>query len=258
MMNNKVINSFSSKIATVVILLVLLSFIVPRPKITVWLIGDSTMSNKEAKAYPETGWGMELASFFDNSITVENKALNGRSTKSFINENHWQPVLDHIKTGDYVFIEFGHNDEKIDKPTIGTTIEEFKTNLVKYVVDTRQKGGIPILLTPITRRSFKNGVLKYTHGLYPAATKAVADSLKVPLIDLLTKSKMLVENMGDDSSRALYNYVDTNNINYPNGKKDDTHLSPVGAKKIASLAAEGIEELKLELSRRLLKHLNKD
>lgn len=254
MINYKEINSVSRKIASVLLLLVLMSFIVPKPKITIWLIGDSTMSNKETKAYPETGWGMELASFFDKSVTIENKALNGRSTKSFINENHWQPVLDNIKTGDYVFIEFGHNDEKIDKPAIGTSIEEFKTNLVKYVLDTREKGGIPILLTPITRRSFKDGVLTDTHRLYPDATKSVADSLKVPLIDLLAKSKMLVGNMGDEPSKALYNYVEPGDVNYPNGKKDDTHLSPVGAKKIASLVVNGIEELKLELYKRLLKH----
>jgi len=253
-MNKILTNRFPCEIALVLFALMFLSFIVPQPKITIWLIGDSTMAKKEAKAFPETGWGMELAGFFDNSVTIENRALNGRSTKSFINENHWQPVLDNIKTGDYVLIEFGHNDEKIDKPAVGTSIEEFKTNLVKYVVETRQKGGIPILLTPITRRSFKNGVLTDTHGLYPIATKSVADSLKVPLIDLLQKTKLVVTKLGDDSSKSLYNYVEPGDINYPNGKKDDTRLSPVGAKQISALAVEGMVDLNLELSKRLLKH----
>jgi lysophospholipase L1-like esterase len=247
-------NKDTRMIGLTLMLLAAMSFIVPQPKITIWMIGDSTMSKKEAKAYPETGWGMELGSFFDPSVTIENRALNGRSTKSFINENHWQPVLENIKVGDYVFIEFGHNDEKIDKPAVGTSIDVFKINLIKFVLETREKGGIPILLTPITRRSFKNGELADTHGLYPAATISVADSLKVPLIDMLSKSKKLVRDLGDEASKSLYNYVDSGSVNYPTGKMDNTHLSPTGAKKIAALAVDGIVELKLELSKRLLKN----
>ena len=252
-MQSQLTKRFSTKTGIVLLMLLFMSFIVPQPKITIWMIGDSTMAKKEAKAYPETGWGMELGNFFDNSVLIENRALNGRSTKSFINENHWQPVLDNIKEGDYVFIEFGHNDEKIDKPAVGTSIEVFKSNLVRFVLETREKGGIPILLTPITRRSFKEGTLTETHGLYPAATISVADSLKVPLIDMLAKSKKVVADLGDEPSKALYNYVEAGDVNYPNGKKDDTHLSPVGAKKIASLAVQGVVELKLDLAKRLLK-----
>ena len=85
-------------------------------KTTIYIIGDSTAANKQPKAYPETGWGMELQSFFKNSVVVDNRALNGRSTKSFLNENQWQPIIEKLQPGDYVFIEFGHNDEKIDKP----------------------------------------------------------------------------------------------------------------------------------------------
>ncbi|MFP5040183.1 rhamnogalacturonan acetylesterase [Parasediminibacterium sp. JCM 36343] len=235
------------------LLLVAMSFIVPKPKITVWMIGDSTMANKLEKAFPETGWGMEFGHFFDQSVTIDNCALNGRSTKSFINEKRWDPILDNLKEGDYVFIEFGHNDEKIDKPGVGTTIPEFKANLVKFVLETREKKGIPVLLTPITRRSFKNGVLTDTHGKYAETTIFVADSLKVPLIDMLEKSKKYVSGLGDETSKQLYNYVDSGNVNYPNGKKDDTHFSPAGAKKMAGLAVEGIKELKLGLAERLLK-----
>ncbi len=250
----KLKNKYTGIIGWVMLLVVAMSFIVPKPKITIWMIGDSTMSKKEAKTFPETGWGMAFGSFFDSSVVIENRALNGRSTKSFINENHWQPVLDNMKAGDYVFIEFGHNDEKIDKPATGTSIDIFKSNLVKFVLETREKGGIPVLLTPITRRSFKNGELKDTHGLYPAATSSVADSLQVPLIDMLSKSKKLVRDLGDEPSKSLYNYVDSGSVNYPNGKKDDTHLSLLGAKKVAALAIDGIVELKLELSKRLLKN----
>jgi len=240
------------KIVLVLFCLVTVSFTLPTKKITIWMIGDSTMAKKEAKAFPETGWGMELGSFFNNTVTIEDRALNGRSTKSFINEGHWQPIIDNIQKGDYVLIEFGHNDEKIDKPATGTSINEFKANLTKYVLETRSKGGIPILLTPITRRTFKNGVLMDSHGNYPAATIFMADSLKVPLIDMLAKSKKIVGDLGDEASKQLYNYVDLGNVNYPNGKKDDTHFSPLGAKKMAQLAIEGIIELKLDLAKRII------
>lgn len=243
-------NSFTIIIAVAV--MIMMAFVVPQKKITIWMIGDSTMAQKSKKAFPETGWGMEFGKYFDNTVTIKNKALNGKSTKSFINEKRWDSVMENIREGDYVFIEFGHNDEKIDKPTVGTSIIEFKANLTRFVLETRAKGGIPVLLTPVTRRSFKNGVLTDSHGNYPTATISVADSLHVPLIDMLEKSKSYVTTLGDGASKQLYNYVDSGNVNYPSGKQDDTHFSPVGANKMAELAVEGIKELKLDLAKRLI------
>jgi pectinesterase len=228
-------------------------FFIPQQKsITVWMIGDSTMANKQEKAYPETGWGMEFGQFFDKSVTIDNRALNGRSTLSFLNENKWQPVVDNLKEGDYVFIEFGHNDEKIDKPGIGTTLEQFRDNLIKYVIETRAKKANPVLLTPVARRSFKNAVLIDTHGQYPDVVRKLADSLHVPLIDMQRKSEKLLAALGDAESKKLFNYVDSGHVNYPQGKKDDTHFSPYGAKKMAELAVEGIKELKLDLAKRIV------
>lgn len=217
------------------------------------MIGDSTMSIKKPDKFPETGWGMAFGQYFDNTVTIDNRAQNGRSTKSFIAENRWQPVVDQLKEGDYVFIEFGHNDEKIDKPGTGTTLDEFRTNLAKFVMETRAQKGFPVLLTPITRRSFKNGELKETHIGYPEVVRSLADSLKVPMIDLLAKSRAVVISKGDEASKQLYNYVDSGHVNYPKGLKDDTHFSPAGANKMAALAAEAIKELKLSLAERLIK-----
>jgi len=228
------------------------SFLIQKKNLTIWMIGDSTMSIKEARTFPEKGWGMEFAKYFDNTVSVENKAMNGRSTKSFINEGRWKQVVDNIHEGDYVFIEFGHNDEKVDKPAVGTTITEFKVNLTRFVLESRAKGGIPVLLTPITRRTFKGGILTDSHGYYPAATVFIADSLKVPLIDMFAKSKKVVSELGDEESKKLYNYVEVGNANFPNGKKDDTHFSPEGAKKMAELAIEGIKEIKLDLVKRII------
>ena len=239
------------KILSVAAILFLAAFSFIQQKTTVYIIGDSTAANKLPKAYPETGWGMELKSFFNDDIVVDNRALNGRSTKSFKAEKQWQPILEKLAPGDYVFIEFGHNDEKIDKPGIGTSLEEFKINLINYVNETRNKKAIPVLLTPISRRSFKNGVLADTHGSYPNVTRKVADSLKVPLIDMLVKTEGLLTKLGDLPSIKLFNYVDSGNVNYPVGKKDDTHLSPEGAKKIAGLVVQGIKEQKLALAKKL-------
>lgn len=230
-------------------LIILSGFSIIQKQTTLYIIGDSTAANKQAKAYPETGWGMELQSFFNSDVKVENKALNGRSTKSFRAENHWQPILENLKPGDYVLIEFGHNDEKVDKPAVGVSLADFKINLVNYVKEARSKKAIPVLLTPISRRSFKNGILKDSHGGYPGVTRQVADSLKVPLIDMLAKTEQLLNDLGDEGSIKLFLHVDSGNVNYPNGKKDDTHLSPVGAKQIAGLVVKGIKENKLSIAK---------
>ncbi|WP_316850027.1 rhamnogalacturonan acetylesterase [Pedobacter agri] len=227
------------------------AFTLSRKQTTLYIIGDSTAANKSEKAYPETGWGMALQAFFKDDVKVDNRALNGRSTKSFRNENRWQPILDQLKAGDYVFIEFGHNDEKVDKPTVGVTLADFKINLVNYVNETRSKKAIPVLLTPVSRRSFKNGVLVDSHGGYPAVTRKVADSLKVPLIDMLLKTESLLNRLGDQGSVKLFLHVDSGHVNYPKGKKDDTHLSPDGAKEIAGLAVQGMRESKLGLAKHL-------
>lgn len=241
----------SFKILAVAVIIVLTAFSFIHQKTTIYIIGDSTAANKLPKAYPETGWGMELQSFFKSNVIVDNRALNGRSTKSFKAEQQWQPILEKLKPGDYVFIEFGHNDEKVDKPETGTTLEEFKNNLVNYVNETRSKKAIPVLLTPISRRNFKNGVLVDTHGDYPRITRQVADSLNVPLIDMLAKTESLLNHLGEESSIKLFNYVDSGNVNYPKGKKDNTHLSPEGAKQVAGLIMKGITELKLSLVKNL-------
>lgn len=232
-------------------LAVLFSITFVQRKTKLYIIGDSTAANKQEKAYPETGWGMALHSYFKTDITVDNRALNGRSTKSFRAEKHWDPILAQLNPGDYVFIEFGHNDEKIDKPTVGVSLADFKINLVNYVKETRSKKAFPVLLTPISRRSFKNGVLIDSHGDYPGITRQVADSLNVPLIDMLAKTKSLLTRLGEEPSIKLFNYVDSGNVNYPNGKKDNTHLSPEGAKQVAGLVVQGIKELKLSLVKSL-------
>lgn len=222
-------------------------------KTSLFIVGDSTAANKTEKEYPETGWGMVIGDFFDRNVVVQNKAVNGRSTKSFINQKRWQEVLDQLKAGDFVFIEFGHNDEKVDKPEVGTTLEEFKANLVLYVNQTKEKKANPVLLTPIMRRSFKNGVFHDTHKGYPDVVRKVADSLKVPLIDMHKKTEKLLVGLGDDESVKLFNHLSRGHVNYPEGVKDNTHLNVEGATVVAELVVEGIKESKLDLAKYLKK-----
>lgn len=234
-------------------ILLLLSFGFKKDTITLFIIGDSTAANKSEKAFPETGWGMEIGDFFNDKVTVDNRAANGRSTKSFINEKRWEGVLQKLSAGDFVFIQFGHNDEKIDKPGVGTSLDEYKTNLILYVNQTREKKANPVLLTPIMRRSFTNGVFVDTHKGYPDVVRKVADSLKVPLIDMHKKTEKLLLNLGEQGSVKLFNHLDSGHVNYPKGVKDNTHLSVEGAKQVAALVAEGVKEQKIGLAKYLKK-----
>jgi pectinesterase len=233
---------------TLAITLMLISLTPPK-RTRLWLIGDSTMADKEIKAYPETGWGMPFACFFDSTVTVDNRAKNGRSTKSFIAEGLWAPILDDLHSGDYVFIQFGHNDEGKEKTGRYTTPDEFQTNLERYIADTKSKGAIPILLTPVARRRFSpDGRVEESHPVYADAVRAVAVKNNVALIDLDEKSKALLQEWGPEHSKELFNYLQPGeHPNYPEGHKDDTHFNELGARKMAELVLTGIRELRLPL-----------
>lgn len=221
-------------------------------KIKIFMIGDSTMANKAADRYPETGWGQVFNQVFNDKVIIVNKAMNGRSSKSFIAEGRWDYIMDNLKPGNYVFIEFGHNDEKVANQKLGTTLEEFKANLIRYVKDTRSKGGLPILLTPIERRIFKNNQLYDSHEGYPEIVRTVAAEYKVPLIDMQLKSRRYILETGEKQSMKLFLHADSAVLaNYPKGIADNTHFSEEGAIGMAHLVAEGIKELKLPLRKYL-------
>ena len=236
----------------------LMAFSLPSKKIKIYLIGDSTIAIKEIKAYPETGWGMPFANFFDSTITVDNRAKNGRSTGSFIKEGLWQPVVDNLSEGDYVLIQFGHNDEVKTKATY-TTEQEFSDNLTRYVNESRSKKAIPVLLTPVARRKFDSiGRIQGTHDVYSNLVRAVAKKMAVPLIDLDLKSQALLQQMGADASKYLFNHLQPGeHPNYPGGKIDDTHFSELGARKMAQIVLAEIKSLKLDLATHIYQPLVK-
>jgi lysophospholipase L1-like esterase len=245
----------SIKVAGLVSLIFLLGFFQTQDKITVYLIGDSTMSIKETNAYPETGWGMPFVYFFDQSVTVENHAKNGRSTRTFLSENRWKPVTDHLQAGDYVFIQFGHNDESVEKKERYSTPEQFKKNLELYVQETRAKKAIPVLLTPVGRRRFdENGKVKESHEVYSELVRTVANEQQVAFIDLDKKSQELYQQFGVENSKLLFLQLKPGeHPNYPNGVDDNTHFNEMGARLIAQLVLEEVKNLKLGLADRIIK-----
>jgi len=242
-----------TKSITLVMLMMISLFQSPK-KITVYLIGDSTMSNKKTEAYPETGWGMPFKYFFDSTVVVDNRAKNGRSTRTFISENLWQPVADNLKEGDYVFIQFGHNDESKEKGDRYTTAEQYKSNLVKFITETRAKKANPILLTPVSRRKFKDGKVQETHQEYSPLVIEVATQQHVPLIDLDTKSRELLQKFGEEQSKLLFlQLAPGEHPNYPEGKNDNTHFNELGARLIAQIVLSEIKNQKIGLADRIAK-----
>lgn len=226
----------------------------PVKQIKVYLVGDSTMSVKKISKYPEAGWGMPFSIFFDESVTVDNRAQNGRSTKSFIAEGRWKSITDSLKEGDYVFIQFGHNDEVKTKANY-TTEEEFKINLGKYVMETLKAGAFPVLITPVARRSFDaDGKVKESHPVYSGIVRAVAADKKVPLIDLDKESMALMQQMGVENSKLLFNKLQPGqHPNYPAGIDDNTHFNEYGARRIAELVLLELRKLNLDLANRIVK-----
>ncbi|MFD1604662.1 rhamnogalacturonan acetylesterase [Flavobacterium artemisiae] len=214
-------------------------------KTTLYCIGDSTMANKkDPKKNPEHGWAQVLQPFFTENIAVVNKAVNGRSTRSFINEKRWDSIYKKLKKGDYVFIEFGHNDQKIEDSARYTNPHTaYRYNLIKFVKESREKGAIPILLTSISRRNFnEKGVLVPTHGDYLLETRLVAQEYKVPFIDLEYYTELLEQSYGPEKSKQLHlHFKAGENAFYDKDKADDTHLSLKGATEIAQIVVYQIK-----------------
>lgn len=239
-----------------IFVITLMAFTMPQKKnIKVFMAGDSTMSIKEVKYYPETGWGMPFSIFFDSTVTVINRAGNGRSSRTFMTEGRWKLITDELSEGDYVFIQFGHNDEVPTKAS-ATKPDEFKNNLVKYITETREKKATPLLLTPMARRSFDStGKIKGTHDEYTAIIQMVAKENNVILIDMDKKSQALYQQMGVENSKFLFNHLKPGeHPNYPDGKEDNTHFSEMGARLLAQMVLAEIKSLNLELANRIIKH----
>lgn len=238
-----------------------------KPKTTVYIIGDSTAANKDiSNGKQERGWGMVLQGFFSEEVRIENHAVNGRSSKSFIDEGRWDRVLERLTPGDYVFIQFGHNDEKPqpERHTVpGTTFDE---NLRKFVTQTQAKGGIPVLFTPVVRRNFylvpekqeddellrnttytgekvNSDTLVDTHGAYLLSPKKVACETGCIFIDANRITHDIEQGLGVEGSRSLHMWFRPGeHPSLPDGRQDNTHYNVYGAHIVASALASAIAE----------------
>jgi len=255
MIRKNTVFSFSFFLVCLLLMAVEMGFVSKDPhKTTIYTIGDSTMANKDTtNNNEEHGWGQVLTTYFDTSqVEIENHAKDGRSSKSFVNEGRWDAILEKLKAGDYVFIQFGHNDEKIEQDKLYTDPKStYPEYLTKFVSETRERGAHPVLMTSIVRRKFSmDGTLENTHGEYPDAVRKLARELDVPMIDMEAKSRELVLSKGIEKSKDIYLWLEKGESKrYPNGREDNTHLSKYGALSIAKLAIEGIKESNLPISK---------
>lgn len=214
---------------------------------TIYWAGDSTVQYNDITTYPQTGIGQVFHLFLKPEVKVENHAKNGRSTKSFIDEGRLVPIAERITEGDFLFIQFGHNDEKKQDPSRYTApFSGYMSNLEKFVNTAREKKAFPVLITPLERRCFVEGdqLGLGEHSDYVAAMKQTAEKLKVPLVDLYSMSRAELRKAGAKKSRDWY-------MNLPKGvysscmegKTDNTHLRYEGAVIYAGCIARGLKEL---------------
>lgn len=251
-------------------LLASLLFLAAKPEktTTIFIIGDSTAANKDTtNGKKERGWGMALQACFDaDYIRVDNHAVNGRSSKSFIDEGRWDKVLERMKPGDYVIIQFGHNDEKPKADRHTDPGSTFDYNLARFVRETREHGGIPVLMNAVVRRNFfvqapendddeklrtttfKDGVkmvegdtLIDTHGLYRVAPRDVAERMHCFFVDANQITHDLEQGLGREASKKLHMwFLPGEELSVPDGRQDNTHYNIYGARVVAGLLADGL------------------
>ena len=229
-------------------------------------MGDSTMTDYAnygedymTERYPQMGWGQSLPQFlvpdslknisiFDvDSIKLVNKARGGRSTRSFFEEGRWAEIYNQLQPGDFVIIQFGHNDASVSKQERYVSLPGYKEFLRLYVNQTRQKCATPILITSVCRNyPWEDNKLGNSHGDYPQAMKDVAQEMDVYLIDLTEISANHFTQMGREYVTANYfmNLPAGKFVAYPDGLKDNTHFQPEGAEAVARLVYEGLKNLK--------------
>lgn len=207
--------------------------------------GDSTVKHNRIISYPQTGIGQVMNLYLKPEIQVCNHAENGRSTKSFINEKRLEKIDELIEEEDFLFIQFGHNDEKEDKERHTEPFDDYQKNLYEFIMTAKKHKAYPVLITPLYRRHFSESrLLENVHMDYPKAMIELGLKMQVPVIDLCKKSKGLLERTGEEQSVSWFMNLKENQFkNYPNGLGDNTHLRYEGAVAMAELIAAGLKEL---------------
>jgi lysophospholipase L1-like esterase len=211
-------------------------------KPTVYICGDSTVQTYRESYAPQQGWGQNIQKYFTGDVLFVNKAIAGRSSKSFIADGRLDEIINVIKPNDYLFVQFGHNDASFDKPERYTEPNTtYKEYLRQYIDKARSKSAIPVLITPVARLNYSNKVFKNDFPAYCNAMKEVAKEKNVPCIDLMSLSINYYTSIGYDRVYPFY-MVSSNGTDY-------THFTDKGATEIARLVAEGVKGLNLAISK---------
>ena len=216
----------------------------------IFIAGDSTASTKAEDKRPETGWGEKLQQFCSTNYEVRNLAFKGASTKTFIKQGLLEKLRQEISQNDYLIIQFGHNDQKIEDPNWGTSISEYQNNLARFIDVAKHNNAIPIVLSSIIRRHYEKGKLINTLGAYPQAAHDAAIANDAFFIDLNKISFAYISLMSPKESQKLWLNVD-HSVNYPQGIHDNTHLNDAGATLIAKLVAQEIAKLAAPLAKEI-------
>lgn len=258
---NKTMKKITFLIALFGVLAITLTSFEERP-IHIFMAGDSTMADKVAAKditdsitgkktdipFAERGWGQLLPKFFNKNVVIENFAKNGRSSRTFISEGLWDKLLSGVQPGDYVVIQFAHNDASIEKTDRYTSPADYYANLSRFVDEVKAQGGNPIICTSVVRRKFdKKGNFVDSHGEYLDISRKVAAEKNIPLIDMYEKSKKAITGIGEAQSAELFmHFAPGDSPLYPDGKIDNTHFKEKGARLMASLFVEGLREQNIE------------
>ena len=212
---------------------------------TIFWAGDSTVKQNSIATYPQTGLGQGMSRYLRHDVRMENHAENGRSTKSFIDEGRLEPIAGRIAAGDFLFIQFGHNDEKVDNPARYADPEtDFPANLERFVNVARGRGAHPVIITPLTRYARSAPDAKWAHDRWADASRRTSERLGVALIDLTAMSEKLVDELGEEARIKYYMNLPAGVYPaFPEGLRDNTHLQPLGAIVFAGLIAKRLYEL---------------
>ncbi len=225
------------------------------PAATIHVAGDSTAQTYQPERYPMTGWGQMLGCAVAPQVVVRNHAIGGRSTRSFIDEGRLERIAKEIKRGDTLLIQFGHNDANtVRAGHYAAPAGAYRFNLVRMLAVAKSAGAQPVLITPVTRRNFQNGRVKADFTEWADQVRMLAGELNVPLIDLQKESGGWVARAGEEASKRYFlHYAPEDKVAaYPQGIKDDTHFSELGARGVAEIIARELKALQLPVSRHIL------
>ncbi|MFJ6852140.1 rhamnogalacturonan acetylesterase [Streptomyces sp. NPDC091271] len=219
---------------------------------TVYIASDSTAQSYSSGYYPQAGWGQKLYSYFTSDITVANRAIGGRSSRSFIEQGRLAAIHDVIEPGDYLFVQFGHNDATVGNAERYTPPADYKEYLRNdYIRATRDLGATPVVVTPVSRRSYNaaTGKFNVSFPAYVDAARAVAQEEGAALVDLSAASRAYLDGLGVEASKGIFMWLNSGQYpNLPNGVQDDTHFQERGAVEMARLVSRAVAGLGLPLS----------